>query len=134
MSEQIPHKYCFTCKKDTPIGTDRGYCYEHDGPRVTVEQRTEHFETTGAFESDDKILKDLHPNVTPNYYGATCKCGRKMDPYTICDAYPNIQESAHHHAVKKLLRVGSDSHKPKTQDIQEVIDSLNRWLEQLGEK
>ena len=71
--------------------------------------------------------------ITPNYYGAKCSCGKKIDPYTICDAYDSIQASAHHHAVKKLLRAGT-SHKPLEQDIQEVIDSLNRWMEMINEK
>ena len=71
--------------------------------------------------------------ITPKYYGATCKCGAKLDPYIICDAYatnPN-KGSAWHHAVKKLLRAG-DGHKPLHQDIQEVIDTLKRWQEQIN--
>ena len=71
--------------------------------------------------------------LTPKYYGATCKCGAKLDPYIICDAYatnPN-KGSAWHHAVKKLLRAG-DGHKPLHQDIQEVIDTLKRWQEQIN--
>ena len=69
-------------------------------------------------------------NVTPKYYGAKCKCGGKMDPYVVCDAYENIKASAHHHAVKKLLRAG-EGHKALHQDVQEVIDTLTRWQEQL---
>ena len=69
-------------------------------------------------------------DMTPSYYGAKCKCGLKMDPYAICDAYDNVQASAHHHALKKLLRAG-EGHKELKQDISEVIDSLNRWKEQL---
>ena len=70
-------------------------------------------------------------DVTPSYYGAKCKCGAKLDPYVICDAYatPN-KGSAWHHATKKLLRAG-EGHKPLEKDIKEVIDTLNRWLEQL---
>lgn len=69
-------------------------------------------------------------DMTPDYYGAKCKCGLKMDPYAICDAYDNIKASAHHHAIKKLLRAG-ESHKPLVQDITEVIASLDRWKQQL---
>ena len=75
-------------------------------------------------------ISDEPSNVTPDYYGAKCKCGSKLDPYVICDAYDNIQASAHHHALKKLIRAG-EGHKPLKQDVQEVISTLNRWLEQL---
>lgn len=71
--------------------------------------------------------------ITPKYYGAKCKCGAKLDPYIICDAYATnpSKGSAWHHAVKKLLRAG-DGHKPLHQDIQEVIDTLKRWQEQIN--
>lgn len=71
--------------------------------------------------------------ITPKYYGAKCKCGAKLDPYVICDAYSTTKDkgSAWNHAVKKLLRVG-DGHKLLHQDIQEVIDTLKRWQEQIN--
>lgn len=71
---------------------------------------------------------------TPDYYGAKCKCGEKIDAYTICDKYSKPHKgSAWHHAVKKLIRAG-DGHKPLLKDIDEVIDSLKRWKEQLNAK
>lgn len=71
---------------------------------------------------------------TPSYYGAKCKCGEKLDAYAICDKYSNKHKtSAWHHAVKKLIRAG-DGHKPLLKDIDEVIDSLKRWKEQLNAK
>ena len=71
---------------------------------------------------------------TPSYYGAKCKCGEKLDAYAICDKYSNEHKpSAWHHAVKKLIRAG-DGHKPLLKDIDEVIDSLKRWKEQLNAK
>lgn len=71
--------------------------------------------------------------ITPKYYGAKCKCGAKLDPYVICDAYSTTKDkgSAWNHAVKKLLRAG-DGHKLLHQDIQEVIDTLKRWQEQIN--
>lgn len=69
-------------------------------------------------------------DITPNYYGAKCKCGAKIDPYVVCDSYDGVQLSAHHHAIKKLLRAGQ-GHKSFTQDISEVIDTLVRLQEQL---
>lgn len=129
--------------------------------KVTDQDRDRAFAQTGQFLSDEDISALLaveattNPleapsvvrrisdksfpifskpdNLTPKYYGATCKCGAKLDPYIICDAYatnPN-KGSAWHHAVKKLLRAG-DGHKPLHQDIQEVIDTLKRWQEQIN--
>ena len=57
--------------------------------------------------------------------------GVKMDPYRIIAVY-GITHPAHQHALKKLLRAGR-SVKNQRQDVQEVIDSLNRWLEMLDE-
>ena len=77
------------------------------------------------------IIKNTD-TFTPSYYGAKCKCGEKLDAYAICDKYSNKHKtSAWHHAVKKLIRAG-DGHKPLLKDIDEVIDSLKRWKEQLN--
>lgn len=96
---------------------------------VTPQMREKSFNTTGEYLSD----KDIARNTTPDYYGAKCVCGRKLDPYTICDAYDTKHTgSAWHHAVKKLLRVGN-GHKSLNQDIQEVINTLTRWQEQLNQ-
>lgn len=79
------------------------------------------------------IIKNTD-TFTPSYYGAKCKCGEKLDAYAICDKYSNKHKtSAWHHAVKKLIRAG-DGHKPLLKDIDEVIDSLKRWKEQLNAK
>lgn len=114
---------------------------------ITPEERDRAFAQTGQFLSDADIssllagdikcyiepTKDKPNNLTPRYYGAKCKCGAKLDPYIICDAYATnpSKGSAWHHAVKKLLRAG-DGHKPLDQDIQEVIDTLKRWQEQIN--
>lgn len=117
---------------------------------ISNEDRDRAFAQTGQFLSDKDIVALLageaisyvdakepfcppKKDLTPSYYGATCKCGAKLDPYIICDAYatnPN-KGSAWHHAVKKLLRAG-DGHKLLHQDIQEVIDTLKRWQEQIN--
>lgn len=57
--------------------------------------------------------------------------GIKLDPYRILDVY-GITSAPHQHAIKKLLRAG-DSMKSKEEDIKEVIDTLNRWLDMLSE-
>ena len=88
-----------------------------------------------SFDRQEQTIEpiaDGPADITPKYYGAKCKCGSKLDPYVICDAYDNIQASAHHHSVKKLIRAG-EGHKPLKQDIQEVISTLQRWLEQIDD-
>lgn len=115
---------------------------------ITPEDRDRAFAQTGQLLSDEDIFtllagdaksyveptKDKPNTLTPKYYGAKCKCGAKLDPYIICDAYATnpSKGSAWHHAVKKLLRAG-EGHKPLDQDIQEVIDTLKRWQEQIND-
>lgn len=55
----------------------------------------------------------------------------KIDPYRIMFEY-KITHPAHQHALKKLLRAGN-SIKDLKQDIQEVVDSLERWIEMIDE-
>ena len=115
---------------------------------LTPEDRDRAFAQTGQLLSDEDISAILAGDIkfyveptpytpdtlTPKYYGAKCKCGAKLDPYIICDAYATnpSKGSAWHHAVKKLLRAG-EGHKPLDQDIQEVIDTLKRWQEQIND-
>ena len=96
---------------------------------ITPEERDRASSPKGPF-----LHKDKQNTLTPKYYGAKCKCGAKLDPYIICDAYATnpLKGSAWHHAVKKLLRAG-DGHKPLDQDIQEVINTLKRWQEQIND-
>ena len=109
----------------------------------TAQDRDRAFTQTGQFLSDEDIADLLGiaseqsgtvpTPITPKYYGAKCKCGAKLDPYVICDVYSTTKDkgSAWNHAVKKLLRAG-DGHKLLHQDIQEVIDTLKRWQEQIN--
>ena len=65
-----------------------------------------------------------------SHYRYTYK-GIKLDPYRILNVY-GIHDAAHQHAIKKLLRAGK-SIKTLKQDINEVIDTLNRMLEMIEE-
>lgn len=56
--------------------------------------------------------------------------GVRMDPYRIFSVY-GIAHPAQQHAIKKLLRAGR-SVKTLDQDIDEAIDTLNRWKEMRG--
>ena len=57
--------------------------------------------------------------------------GVRMDPYRIFSVY-GIAHPAQQHAIKKLLRAGQ-SIKTLDQDIDEAIDTLNRWKEMRAE-
>ena len=57
--------------------------------------------------------------------------GGKLDPYRILQIY-GITNPAQQHAIKKLLRAGR-SLKPLTQDIDEVMLTLQRWREMILE-
>lgn len=83
--------------------------------------------------NEEGIIEKKGGDPTPDYYGEKCKCGRKIDWYTIGDLYRKDKGSAWEHAMKKLLRAG-EGHKSLEQDIDETIDSLNRWKEQLNDK
>lgn len=76
-------------------------------------------------------LKDMSTTEQPKYYRFSFN-GVKLDPYRILQVY-GITHPAQQHAIKKLLRAG-ESVKLLVQDIDEVILSLNRWKEMLGEE
>lgn len=57
--------------------------------------------------------------------------GIKLDPYRIFELY-GITHPAAQHSIKKLLRAGK-SHKSLKQDIQESIDTLERWKQMISE-
>lgn len=68
----------------------------------------------------------MSDDLIPKHYDYTFR-GNKLDPYRILLIY-KITHPALQHAVKKLLRAGR-SEKDIEQDIQEVIVSLERFLE-----
>ena len=78
-------------------------------------------DTKGDYEEP----KDLGQHYRYTYKGV------KIDPYRILDVY-QITHPAHQHAIKKLLRLGR-SVKDTEQDLKEVIMTLERWLEMIGE-
>jgi len=86
-------------------------------------------------EAIDKNINSLtenyqHSSTEYKHYKYSYK-GIKLDPYRILQVY-GITCPAQQHAIKKLLRAGN-SVKDLEQDIQEVIDTLQRKLEMLKE-
>lgn len=93
-----------------------------------------YLEIINVIKNTDTFLNhNKKDDITPEYYGEKCLCGRKIDWYVIGDLYNKGKGSAWDHAGKKLLRAG-EGHKDLATDIKEVINSLNRWLEQIKDK
>lgn len=57
--------------------------------------------------------------------------GVKLDPYRVLKVY-EITDPAIQHAVKKLLRLGKGA-KTEITDVQEAIESLQRFIEMRDE-
>lgn len=82
--------------------------------------------TPKELETPKKVLH----NPTPKYYRFSFK-GIKLDPYRIAKVY-NITHPTQFHIIKKALRAG-ESVKDLKQDIKEIRDSCDRWLEMIEE-
>lgn len=66
------------------------------------------------------------------HYRQYAYSGLKFDPYRVAAIY-GITHPAHQHALKKLLRAGRGPHKEVHQEITEIKQTLDRWLEMLNE-
>lgn len=55
----------------------------------------------------------------------------EIDIYRITELYECSQMAAH--ITKKALCTGKRGHKDLKKDIQEIIDTANRWLEMINE-
>lgn len=93
------------------------------GPEIVIDLKDY------ASETPDENLSE-EPKPLGKHYKYTYK-GIKLDPYRIFRVY-NISAPEQQHAIKKLLRAGN-SIKDLQQDIQEVIMTLNRWIEIIEE-
>jgi|GEM_PF-2130889 len=91
------------------IGAGLGQLERDDGPNWQL--------------SEDALVRSKH-------YAFSYK-GIRIDPYRIMDLY-KITHPAHQHAIKKLLRAG-ESTKSLRQDVEETIDTLQRWLRMMDE-
>lgn len=52
---------------------------------------------------------------------------QSVDVYRVLELF-DVTDPAIQHAVKKLLCAGGRGAKDKAKDVQEAIDSLNRWM------
>lgn len=119
-----------------------GVVYDTDGGYVKVKTEDYSFACSDIdleLIQDEEVAEEginspaknyQEPDNTYNHYKYSYK-GIKLDPYRILSVY-NITCPAQQHAIKKLLRAGN-SVKNLKQDIQEVIDTLQRKLEMLKE-
>ena len=64
----------------------------------------------------------------PHYFKTLPEGAKTIDVYRVLELF-NVADPCLQHAVKKLLVAGGRGVKPVTKDIQEAIDSLERWKE-----
>ena len=67
-----------------------------------------------------------------NHYHKPVKHLETIDVYRVLQLF-GVTDPCLQHAVKKLLCAGQRGIKPVAKDVQEAIDSLNRWQEMLAE-
>lgn len=65
-------------------------------------------------------------NITHSHYKKDVSNLEMIDVYRVLDLW-QVNDHAIGHAIKKLLNAGQRGSKNMKQDIQEAIDSLNRW-------
>ena len=87
-------------------------------------------ETWGGWWPQHTYAVPITANPTATHYRHQW-LGHKLDPYRILAVY-GITHPAQQHAIKKMLRAGN-SIKSLKDDIKEVRDSLDRWLEMIEE-
>ena len=63
-----------------------------------------------------------------NHYFKDVSCLDYIDVYRVLDLF-KVTDPCLQHAVKKLLVAGGRGHKDIERDIQDVIDSCERWKE-----
>lgn len=63
-----------------------------------------------------------------NHYVKDVSTLIKLDVYRLIQLY-GITDPCFQHALKKLLVTGGRGHKPVEKDVQDVIDTLERWKE-----
>jgi len=116
----------------------KGIIVESNDPNFIVGHYSEQCHSLAFYPLSDYI-PPITETSTTNTKDSTVKYkhykysykGVKLDPYRILEIY-NITCPAQQHAIKKLLRAGN-SVKDLKQDVQEVIDTLQRKLEMLEE-
>lgn len=84
------------------------------------------------------LLKErckILPEKKHSHYHKDVSSLETVDVYKVCELF-DVQDAsgALHHAIKKLLCSGYRGVKDKKQDVQEAVDTLNRWLEMNEEK
>ena len=82
--------------------------------------------------TDCDCARSLRPGKRDSQYNKREFAGRKLDIYRVLELF-DITHPAQQHAVKKLIRAGKSPAKDLEQDIEEVIESLDRWLEMIRE-
>ena len=122
---------------------------DEDGNTFYVNGETEHHyianlygipiqlskEAFKPFKEKPEQVKKEEKKVKHSHYHKDVSKLETIDVYKVCELFDVDDKSgAIHHAVKKLLCSGYRGVKDKRQDVQEAVDTLNRWLEMNKEK
>jgi len=77
-----------------------------------------------------KSVQDKYPEDKPkyNHYFKDVSNLESIDIYRVLDLW-EVTHPCLQHAAKKILVAGNRGHKDISKDIQEAIDSLERWQE-----
>ena len=75
---------------------------------------------------------DLDPSVKHGHYKKDVRHLDMVDVYRVIDLW-EIKHPALQHALKKVLAAGKRGAKDEDKDVQEAIDSLERWKEMQAE-
>lgn len=96
---------------------------------IEIQEELEAIETEAYIQAIHDKYKE-EPKHKPKYHHyikdvSHLEC---LDIYRVCDLWEVIDPCIQH-SVKKLLAAGSRGYKDVAKDIQEAIDSLERWKE-----
>lgn len=75
---------------------------------------------------------DLDPTQKHSHYKKDVRHLDMVDVYRVIDLW-EIKHPALQHALKKVLAAGKRGAKDEDKDVQEAIDSLERWKEMQAE-
>lgn len=92
-------------------------------PEVTLKDYIKAIEDKYPAENEQKKYNHYFKDVSNLNY---------IDIYRVLSIW-NVADPCIQHAVKKLLVAGNRGYKDVEKDIQEAIDSLERWKEMQGE-
>lgn len=85
------------------------------------------YRVVDEFEGDVGVPEEYEQRPH-NHYHKDVSHLQRIDVYRIIDLY-KVTDPCFQHAIKKLLVTGERGHKSIEEDVQNIIDTLERWKE-----